>query len=127
MSAPYERGQSAAWLEFDENGMRVYQASVVGVSKEATDLWLVSTTHGQERVNDRGEGPRLVPVDPEIAEEFARRGDGFLVESTVRDIDRELNKSLDWQSFERKLGKAVTSCDRARSTPSCLPFRSGKR
>jgi hypothetical protein len=102
---PFERGQSAAWLAFDENGMRVYRAEVVGVSKEATDTWLISTTHGQERVNDGGEGPRLVPVDTEIAKEFARRGDGFLVESTVRDIDRELNKSLDWQSFERGLGK----------------------
>jgi hypothetical protein len=105
MTAPYERGQSAAWLEFDENGMKVYRAEVVGVSKEAYDTWLVSTTHGQERVNDRGEGPRLVPVDTEIAEEFARRGDGFLVESTVRDIDRELDQSLDWQSFEQDLGK----------------------
>jgi hypothetical protein len=105
MDAPYERGQSAAWLAFDENGMRVFQASVVGVSKEATDVWLISTTHGQERVNDQGEGPRLVPIDPEIAKEFARRGDGFLVESTVRDIDRRLDQSLDWQSFEQDLGR----------------------
>jgi hypothetical protein len=105
MDAPYERGQSAAWLEFDENGMRVYRAEVVGVSKEAYDTWLISTTHGQERVNDQGEGPRLVPVDAEIAEEFTRRGDGFRVESTVRDIERSLNQSLDWQTFEQNLGK----------------------
>jgi hypothetical protein len=103
MDAPFGRGDTCAWLEFDERGMKVYRAEVVGVSKEATDLWLVSTTHGQERVNDQGEGPSLVPVDTEIAEEFARRGDGFLVESTVRDIERHLDQSLDWQSFEQNL------------------------
>jgi hypothetical protein len=105
MDAPYTRGDSAAWLAFDERGMKVFQAEVVGVAKEATDLWLIATTHGEERVNDQGEGPRLVPIDTEIAKEFASRGDGFLVESTVRDIDRRLDQSLDWQSFEQDLGR----------------------
>jgi len=45
--------------EFDAERKRICRAEVIGVSKEAYDTWLVSTTHGQERVNDRGEDPRL--------------------------------------------------------------------
>jgi hypothetical protein len=104
-ASPFRRGDMCAWLEFDEKGMRVFQATVVGISQEAYQSWRVATTHGTEIVDDRGEGPRLVPIDADIAEDFARQGDGFLVESTVRDIDRELDQSLDWQSFEQDLGR----------------------
>jgi hypothetical protein len=105
MDAPFERGQSVAWLEFDPEGMRVFRAEVTGVSRETYATWLISTTHGQERVNDRGEGPKLVPVDADIADDFVRRGDGFLVRSTTHDIEQSLDQSLDWQSFEQNLGK----------------------
>jgi excisionase family DNA binding protein len=43
--------------------------------------------------------------EPRISTEIARKGDGFLVESTVRDIERNLSQRLDWQSLERGLGQ----------------------
>lgn len=98
--APYQRGDQAIWLEADERGLRAYRAEVVGVSQEAYDLWSVATTHGHERVDSRGEGPRLLPMDPELAEDLASHGDGYLIEPTVRD-DLNLDQSIE----QNDLGK----------------------
>jgi hypothetical protein len=85
MASPYARGDTVAWLSIDPEGMRVHRAEVLGIEPEA-DGWRVSTTHGTEHVDMRGEGSALVPSDEEIATELAQRGDGFLVRSTTQDI-----------------------------------------
>jgi hypothetical protein len=92
-------------MEHDPQGMRIYRAEVTEVSQEDPDSWRVSTTRGEEVVNREGEGPNLVPLDEEIANEIDEKGEGFLVESTVRDIERHLEQRLDWQSLERNLGQ----------------------
>jgi hypothetical protein len=105
MAGPYAPGDSVAVLKNDPEGMRVHRATVTEVTQVERDTWRVVTTHGDEIVDRGGEGPSLVPVDPQLAQEFAEKGDGFLVESTVRDIERHLDQSLDWQSLERNLGQ----------------------
>jgi hypothetical protein len=47
----------------------------------------------------------LVPADEEVARELADRGDGFLVESTTRDIERDLSPSVDWDQIARDIDK----------------------
>jgi hypothetical protein len=102
MAPPYGRGDTVAWLSIDPEGMRVHRAEVLGIEPEA-DGWRVSTTHGTEHVDMRGEGPALVPSDEEIATEFAQRGDGFLVRSTMQDIEQTLDRSIDWEALERNI------------------------
>jgi hypothetical protein len=105
MAGPFAPGDQAVWLEDDPAGMRVWRAEILEVSQEEPDSWRVSTTRGEEVVNREGEGPSLVPMDEEIATDIARKGDGFLVESTVRDLERLLDQSLDWQTLEWDLGQ----------------------
>jgi hypothetical protein len=104
MAGPYAPGDQVAFLEHDPQGMTVHQATVVEVTQIERDTWRIVTTRGDEIVDRGGEGPSLVPIDPKIAQEFIEKGDGFLVESTVRDIERHLEQSLDWQTLERSLG-----------------------
>lgn len=85
--------------------MMVWQATVTEVAQQDLDSWRIETTHGAEVVNREGEGASTVPMDEQISNEIARKGDGFLVESTVRDIERNLSPRLDWQSLERGLGQ----------------------
>ncbi|MGZ4626899.1 MAG: hypothetical protein ACXV3S_11555 [Kineosporiaceae bacterium] len=105
MDAPYRRGDQVVWLALDEEGMRVYRAEVTDVSPEAAATWLVATTRGQERVNDQGEGRHLVPMDTDIAEEFDRHGDGFLVRSSRHDLDAGPDHSIDRDAGERDPGR----------------------
>ena len=105
MAGPYAPGDSVAYLEHDPQGMRVHQATVVEVTQIERETWRIVTTHGDEIVDRGGEGPSLVPIDPQIAQEFVEKGDGFLIESTVRDIEQSLDQSLDWQTLERNLGQ----------------------
>jgi hypothetical protein len=46
---------------------------VVAVRQDG-DGWAVETLAGTERVDERGEGSRLVPLDAEMAVEFEERG-----------------------------------------------------
>jgi hypothetical protein len=54
-----------------------------------------------------GEGPALIPIDPQIAEEIVEKGDGFLVESTVRDLEQHLERSMEWPSIERSIDRTL--------------------
>ena len=93
--APYERGDLAAYLVMDPDGMRVYRAEVVGTDRLSHDSWRVVTTHGEGMTDSRGVGGNLVPIDEEIAREFVEKGDGFLVEPVTaidHDIDEELHE-----------------------------------
>jgi hypothetical protein len=47
------------------------------------DEWAVETLAGTERVDERGEGARLVPLDAEMAVEIEERGPSFVVRSTI--------------------------------------------
>jgi hypothetical protein len=51
--------------------------------------WRVETTHGAELVGSDGSGARLLPIDPELAEEFARLGDGYALLPTQPERERE--------------------------------------
>jgi hypothetical protein len=43
-------------------------------------------------------------MDPELAEEFARLGDGYVVLPTIPERDREQNREIDGHDRERGLG-----------------------
>jgi hypothetical protein len=107
MAGPYAPGDTVVILQHDPDGMRVHQATVTEVTQEDIDSWRIETTHGQEVVNREGEGPGLVPMDEQIATEIASKGDGFVVESTVRDIERHLEQSPEWPSLERNIERTL--------------------
>jgi hypothetical protein len=104
MAGPYAPGDQVVYLEHDPAGMRIWKAEVTEVDQLDLDSWQISTTHGTEVVNRVGEGASIVPVDEEIARTLVQQGDGFLVTSTVRDIEQHLDQSIDWPSIERDLG-----------------------
>ena len=96
-----------AWVTapyFGPEGMRVHRTAVLAVRPEG-DGWSVETAAGIEHVDAYGEGSRLVPVDEELAAEFEEGGTSFVVLSTVDELEQDLDQSLDWQRFERDLGR----------------------
>jgi hypothetical protein len=103
MTAPYRVGSPAVWIENDPQGMRVERTAVVAVRQDG-DGWAVETLAGTELVDERGEGPQLVPLDAEMAVEFEERGPAFVVRSTVDDTERDLDAGLDWRRLEQGLG-----------------------
>jgi hypothetical protein len=107
MAAPFRVGDSVAWLENVREGMKVWQATVTEVTQIDIDSWRIETTHGVEVVNREGEGASLVPMDEQIATEIVTYGDGLLIESTVRDIERHLEQSPEWRSLERDINRTL--------------------
>jgi hypothetical protein len=103
MAAPYVPGDSCVFLESQQHGLSVHQAVVLQVEPEG-DHWRVETTHGAELVGDDGSGPRLLPMDPELAEEFARLGDGYAVLPTMPERERDQKRDIDGHDRERGLG-----------------------
>src|SRR4051794_34624854 len=99
MAPPYRVGDRAVWLEPDPDGLRVHRTTVIAIEPDP-EGWQVETTHGVEHVDGRGEGGALVPADEELAVALDNRGDGFLVESTTRQLEAQLDPSTDWESFE---------------------------
>ena len=80
--------------------MRVERTAVVAVRQDG-DGWAVETLAGTERVDERGEGSRLVPLDAEMAVEFEERGSSFVVQSTVADLEQCLDQNLEWRRLAR--------------------------
>jgi hypothetical protein len=104
MTGPFRVGDPAVWLHVDPEGMRVERTAVINVRQDGNG-WTVETLAGTEQVDERGEGRQLVPLDAEMAVEFEERGASFVVKSSVEDIERDLDQSLDWQRFEHDLGR----------------------
>jgi hypothetical protein len=104
MTSPYRVGSPAVYIQDDPGGMRVERTAVVAVRQDG-DHWIVDTLAGTERVDEHGEGRQLVPLDAEMAVEFESRGPSFVVESTIADIARDRDESLDWDRFEQDLGR----------------------
>lgn len=102
MAPPYARGDHVAWLNTDHDGVRVRRVEVLEVTAER-DGWSVRTTEGHEWVDRRGEGSRLVPIDDELQRDFEVRGESFIVESTVQQIESQLDPNLDWRQFDHDL------------------------
>jgi hypothetical protein len=102
MAAPYSPGSSAVWLESTPHGLSVHQAVVLRVQPEGEN-WRVEITHGSEIVGEDGSGARLLPMDPELAEEFARLGDGYAVLATMPEREREPEREVDGHNRERGL------------------------
>ena len=73
----------------DPDGMRVERTAVVAVRADG-DGWTVETLAGTERVDEQGEGSRLVPLDAQMAAEFDDRGASFVVRSTVDELQQNL-------------------------------------
>jgi hypothetical protein len=110
--APYERGDVAAWMVIDPDGMRVYRAEVIGTDRLTHEEWRVMTTHGESTTDSRGVGASIVPIDEEIARDFAEKGDGFLVEPVRAVLQEEIEEqSLDQeiveQSLEQDLNRSI--------------------
>ena len=104
MTAPYRVGVPAVFLELDDDGMRASQVAVLRV-EPVGNAWRVETTLGRDVVNEHGEGGRIVPMDAELAQEFAERGSSFVVRSTLHDIEKDLDRSIDWRRFEYDLDR----------------------
>ena len=104
MTAPYRVGDPAVYITDDPGGMRVERTAVVAVRQDG-DSWTVETLAGIELVDERGEGRQLVPLDAEMAAEFEERGTSFVVQSTVEDLERDRDPSLDWRRFEHDLDR----------------------
>jgi hypothetical protein len=90
----------------DPDGMRVERTAVVAVRPDG-DGWTVETLAGTERVDEQGEGPRLVPLDAQMAAEFDDRGASFVIRSTVDELDQDVDPSYDWHRYEQQLGRDV--------------------
>ena len=103
MTAPYRVGSPAVWIENDPEGMRVERTAVVAVRQDG-DGWAVETLAGTELVDERGEGPQLVPLDAEMAVEFEERGPSFVVRSTVDDMSVTLTPALTGDASNTALG-----------------------
>jgi hypothetical protein len=108
MSAPFRVGDPAVWLEVDPEGMRVELTAVLRVRPDG-DGWVIDTPLGAERVDEHGDGPRLVPLEHEMAVEFEERDTtSFVVPPTTADVelgrDMELFEQLDWRRLEQDLG-----------------------
>ena len=103
MAAPYSPGDSAVWLSSEQHGLSVHQAVVLHVELDG-ESWRVETTHGTETVGPGGSGARLLPMDPELAEEFARLGDGYAVLPTIPEREHEQTRGIDGHDRERGLG-----------------------
>jgi hypothetical protein len=105
MAPPLRPGDRVAWLSADGDGVRVEEATVLSVEREGMG-WTAETDHGREVVDHRGEGSRLLPIDDELARDFARHdGEPFVVQSTAQEIEADLDPLLDWDTFERELGR----------------------
>jgi hypothetical protein len=108
MTAPFGVGSPAVWIDDDPEGMRVTRTAVISVRADG-DGWLVETLAGTERVDGRGEGSQLVPLDAEVAAEFEDRDTtSFVVRSTVdAQLDRDVDmfSQVDWRSIERGPGR----------------------
>ena len=104
MAAPFRVGDRAVWIDADPKGLRVSRTTLVNVRPDG-DGWTVVTLAGTERVDERGEGSRLVPLDTEMAVELEDRGTSFVGKSTVDDIERNPEPGLDWRLFEHDLDR----------------------
>ena len=90
MTAPYRVGDPVVFLELDDDGMRASQVAVLRV-EPVGNAWGVETTLGRDVVNEHGEGGRIVPMDGELAQEFAERGSRFVVRSKLHDVEKDLD------------------------------------
>ena len=88
MAVPFTTGESVVWLNPSAHGITAHQAIVLEIEPDDNG-WQVRTTHGAELVGEDGSGARLLPMDPELAEEFARLGDGYTVFPAARQIDHQ--------------------------------------
>lgn len=105
MTRPLEPGQQVAWLEVHDSGMRVYRATVESIEPSIEqDQWIVTTDYGDALVDAEGVGTYTVPVDQQIAQEFERRGDGFVIEPTTYDRTFDWDRSWDQDGWERDGG-----------------------
>jgi hypothetical protein len=50
-------------------------------------------------------GPDRPAADAEINDDLERQGDGFLVRSTVHEIEADLDPMLNWRQFEQDLDR----------------------
>lgn len=105
VTSPFRVGDPAVWLEAVDQGMRVERTAVISV-RPAGDGWTVTTLAGTDHVDERGEGRQLIPLEPETAAEFQDRNtSSFVVESTIADIARDRDETMDWARFEQELGR----------------------
>ena len=98
MSAPFEPGNTVAWMEIDPDGLRVHRATVQTIQRStAPDRWSVTTDRGTTTVDNTGVGSAAVPLDPDIQADLYIHGDGYLVTSTSIGLESstEENSSLE--------------------------------
>src|SRR4051794_39881715 len=85
---PYEVDQRAVRFELSDSGMRVYSTTVKAIDRIGFREGEVTDAQGQVHVVDRqGEGATLVPLDAELNQELASRGEGFYVPEEGRYIE----------------------------------------
>jgi hypothetical protein len=88
MTPPYQHGHPVAWIETDPQGVRVHRASINTIEPALEpDHWLITTDRGTTAVDQTGVGSNAVPLDPDIAEDLHVYGDGYLVTSTLIELD----------------------------------------
>jgi hypothetical protein len=102
MTAPYAPGEAVVWLNPTEHGLSAHQTFVLEIRPEGEN-WRVMTSHGAELVGPDGSGARVLPMDPELSEEFAKWGDGFSVLPTIPEREREAERGKDIDGQEREL------------------------
>jgi hypothetical protein len=98
MAAPYRNEHALAWIESDPEGVRVHRASIITIEPAPEpDHWLITTDRGTTIVDHAGISSNAVPLDPEIADDLYVYGDGYLVTSTLIELDLGANaeSSLD--------------------------------
>jgi hypothetical protein len=102
-ASPYAPGTTVVWLDDRPFGLSVHQAVVVEIQPEGEN-WRVTTTHGTEIIGPDGSGARVLPMDDELAQEFARLGDGYAVLPTMPEREREPEREIDGHDRERGRG-----------------------
>lgn len=98
MEPPFKPGDAAVFLSDDERGVRVRQTVVVSVTEDG-DSWNVRTVHGADRVDERGEGSQVLPLDREMAVIVGDRGPNFILRPTHEEAKHE--RSLRERNYDR--------------------------
>jgi hypothetical protein len=104
MTAPYRPGQEAVALFLVDEGVRVHETRIYDAYPDALEgRWHVSHELGETIVDGKGEGAYLLPLNDELRAELQQHGDGYLVESTERDVLWERGDDLgqDGLGYER--------------------------
>lgn len=103
MTAPYEPGDRAAWIQLYEGGEMDVESivTVTSVTKKPDGYWELDTDKGITRVKANGYGSHVIPLDDDLQSIIDRGGLPFSTREGLGDgleqdlIEPDLTQGLD--------------------------------